>query len=380
MNPWSLYEQEDVTNPEDLMAQIAASRSPAGNFNPVAAALIQSQGMGSGRQQTSKDQSLDKTLRVVNEVTYPTPETIQNVLGAISKSPEIMAQKEGLNNIKSAILSQLDNSSGVDYTSPLSYLANYYTNGKAQYIPQKAPPQKQLLDFALKMQDDQRDLSKTIADYVGRFKGGTTQLQDINQQLSELVNKSGIYPNPRGSNQLPPEARAIRDVQKTFNKAVEPFNKALNYADQVDNIINNAGPGRKIAKKTVETILARARSEVGNLSQYEQSGTASAQSALDRLDQFVQTIETGELTDTNKEAIKDLVKQFRSASYDNIKANRQVHSKQGAEAYGVLGLTQDKFNQSLSAIDTAKPMKQDKPEEKKKSLMEEYMEYKKAKK
>ena len=306
---------------------------------------------GSGLQESDEATGKAGGRTNVQRMLTMSPEEWQGSYEAAMKTPAIQEQMKGINDIRDLLAMEAQAPAQVNL-APLAALTDSLTGSKL--LAGYAPPQdrqKRLADYMLKIQDDRKDLAKTIIDAIGKQKAGTMQemlYQDfINKKAAEAQDPSLKKGNP----QMPLDARAIRDVQGKFNKSIEPFNKSLNFSQEVENLIGNAGPGSKLTKKTVETILARARGEVGNLSYYEQAGTAVPQDVLSRLTQSLETLTTGELTPEAKTEILGLVNQYKGAAKDAINSYRDVHAKQGAEAYGSLGLGESRFRKALPGVD-----------------------------
>lgn len=240
-------------------------------------------------------------------------------------------------------------------------------------------PQEQaakILAYQGKIQDDKRDYMAKIMEAAKIKEGSATEsiFESIRQkQLDELLERQRKEEEERLKNAqtntataedpskpsgrtgtMPLPARAYRDVQDKFRKDTAPFNVAIKSADQIENLINQHGPGSKLSKATVETLLARARGEVGNLSYYEQAGNSGARDILSRLEQTLETLNTGELTDSNKREILGLVASYKAAARDAISYYRDIHAQQGATAYESLGLTQDQFKKALPSLDSTK--------------------------
>lgn len=343
-------------DPEDFQAQIEgtlAGRSPAG-LSPMAASQIIPVGRGSGLSMKGTDTNKGSVQRIETSVAFPDPTQVQGIIDQYYATPQMQAQRARLDSMRQAIENRLGQGNA-DYASALSHLANYWTGGEFAIIePDRSKAAKDAAMLGI-LQKGEEDYANSGTRFLNAIKGGTIQQKEGSEVGSTLIKGAEDPSLAARRGQMPNDARAIRDVQRTFTKATEPFSKALNYANQAENLIYSESAAKRLTKKTIETLLARARGEVGNLSQYEQAGTVSAQDAMDRLSQFYETLTSGELTDANKEAVKALIKEYKNAANANLSVLRDVHAKQGAAAYGSLGLTEDRFRQALPSVDTNPP-------------------------
>lgn len=267
------------------------------------------------------------------------PEELSRAYQGIEQGiPDIRAQRQGIQQLEGQI--QAERGAPVDVLSgPLAGLLQSEFGRQVSAQPHGESP------------EDQRD---RIFNYISKTQTAKSQLS---QRIADLIGKEKTTDRtpPTNPNVIPPAAKAVRDVQGKFNKSVEPFAKSINFANEVDSLLDNPGPGGRLAKKTVETILARARGEVGNLSQYEQQDTATARSLLDRLQQSVSTVSEGTFSERNKQAILDLTRQYKEAAKAAISTHRQLHAAQGAGAYSGMGLTEPVFEKLLPSVDSYAP-------------------------
>lgn len=313
---------------------------------------------GSGLQASDEATGKAGGRTNVQRMLTMSPDEWQSSYESAMQTPAIQEQMKGIHDIRDLLTMEAQAPSQLNL-APLAALTDSMTGSRL--LAGYAPPQdrqKRLADYMLKIQDDRKDLAKTIIDAIGKQKAGTMQemlYQDfINKRAAEAQDPSM---KAGGKPTMPLDARAIRDVQGKFNKSIEPFSKSLNFSKEVESLIGNAGPGSKLTKKTVETILARARGEVGNLSYYEQAGTAAPQDVLSRLTQSLETLTTGELTPETKTEILGLVNQYKGAAKEAINSYRDVHAKQGAEAYGSIGLGESRFKKALPGVDAGVSVK-----------------------
>lgn len=323
---------------------------------------------GSGEKASAESTSINKGSKGRQEQDWTDIEKALRAAGLVEDSP--MTQKyEAAQRAAAQMLQEIYKdrpapnyyaalASLVDYENARKGVrSNYAANAAAMDPNAEANARKaQIMAFADKDVDNARDMYKTKIGLLNSLKTVKTTEQQAWEQIAKmLAMRQDPSIGQNGRPQMPLESRAIRDVQKSYDKAVEPFNKARLYSDQIEALVNNTGPGQKLAAKTVETLLARARSEVGNLSQYEQVGTASAQDIWSRIEQGLSKMSTSEITPGNKQEILGLIKVFRASANASAQAYREKHAIEGEKAYNALGLTKDRFMEALPDVSGSAP-------------------------
>lgn len=355
---------------------IAPPPTPVENV-PAQNAVYQVPGAdkGSGRTnkaETRQTQESDNTVSRTNKVSGRDlllfgPEEMKTAYENINQIPDIRDQRAGITKMEELLHMSGDGPSDF-YSAPIGNLLEtsygYKGAGERYAASAQAPTpqnrQKEILGYADKIQGDRNALSQRIIDLIGKQKAG---YQDYLQAEATKNGQKDVNVNintgtatdpslkPKGNGTMPIKARALKDVRDKFNADIKIPSTALAFSKTVEDLIGNVGPGSKLAKKTVETLLARARGEVGNLSYYEQAGTATAQDLGERFNQFFKTLESGELTTENKKQIMGLVQIYRKAAKDTIEAYRQKHASSGEAVYGELGLTRETFLPALLSVD-----------------------------
>jgi hypothetical protein len=213
---------------------------------------------------------------------------------------------------------------------------------------------------AVKKEAARRDMIEKISAQLQRATQGAAntdvnfgksynQPGNINKTTQEVDSglKTVVPSIQKNSAQMPTTSRAFRDIQKEFERNTAKFNQSIDYANSVDAFLKNTGPGQRLTQKAIEPLLARASSEVGNLSTYEQVGKTEARDIIGRLSQALSTLVDSELTQENKAAILDLVKQYRNVANSAIDIHKQISADRGAAAYGNLGLNSNDFKKAL---------------------------------
>lgn len=298
---------------------------------------------------------------------FMSPQEMQAAAENVNSLPDIQEQRSGIDKMNQT-LAELRGQEIDPYSRPLSALleTEFGRRGAVQAYAPGAGPTSAERDAAVraysdKIQDNKNNLSQRIADLLGKQKAGSytemfyaEKLRQEEEKAAEAEKKRATDPNLKaGSNAMPVRNRAIDTIRKDFNKSTEPFSKSLAFAQEVDNLLTNTGPGKKLAAKTVETILARARGEVGNLSYYEQAGTAAPQGVLDALTNKLSVLTSSELDNATKKEILGLTAQYRNAANQAIDAYRNKHAESGEATFGSLGLTKADFMPALLGVKLA---------------------------
>lgn len=181
---YSWLDDQEATQPDDLAAQIRALLASGSTREPSAmsssAARVKPVSKGSGLQVSGKDSTSDLLAKLQRAITFPSADAMKEAYEVAGNDPDISRQRSTLDQIEEALAAQAQaqRGQGGDPTSALSYLANYFTKGQAKYLPPEKTAKDTLMDYQLKAQDDRRDLSKTISDYVSKMRGGYTQTSD----------------------------------------------------------------------------------------------------------------------------------------------------------------------------------------------------------
>jgi hypothetical protein len=161
------------------------------------------------------DKTSDLLAQLERAITFPSNQVMKDVYQTAYDSPAIAEQRSTLDQIDEAIRAQAaaTRGRGADPTSALSYLASYFTDGKAKYLPPEKTAKSNLLDYALKSQDDRRDLTKAIGDYIGRMRGGFSQTQDTKGTNTTFNISSGEF-GGKGNGTRPPKTVPETTVAK----------------------------------------------------------------------------------------------------------------------------------------------------------------------
>ncbi len=181
----------------ELLSGGGQGRAPAAAV-ARAASRVEPHKIDSGIKESGTETDQEKLVKQIHALMFPPAAVMNDVLDSVGQSPEIKAERDALEKSRSLLAAQAANAPGNDPTSALSYLANYYTKGQAKYIEPAKSPKQTLMEYALKLNDDQKDLVKNVSDLVGKFRGGYTQDQSSKQTGNTFNIKTGEFPKAAG--------------------------------------------------------------------------------------------------------------------------------------------------------------------------------------
>lgn len=127
------------------------------------------------------------------------------------------------------------------------------------------------------------------------------------------------------------QLKAITEEKKRLDKLTEG---AKNQISAANSVLGALDSNSKLSLSVVKARMPRVMGEVGNLNQSEQEMWTGSQAWLDRINQYLGTVSSSELTPENKAELKKLLSSFSQDAYDSYSKIRQ-NSSQGMSAYGV---------------------------------------------
>lgn len=127
------------------------------------------------------------------------------------------------------------------------------------------------------------------------------------------------------------QLKAITEEKKRLDKLTEG---AKNQISAANSVLGALDSNSKLSLSVVKARMPRVMGEVGNLNQTEQEMWTGSQAWLDRINQYLGTVSSSELTPENKAELKKLLSSFSQDAYDSYSKIRQ-NSSQGMSAYGV---------------------------------------------
>lgn len=335
-NSW--LDDPEATQPEILAAQIrallggGAAGSPSGL--PSAAGRVGPVARGSGMKVSGEDKKSALMEELKRVMGYLDPEETDKAYERAANSPGIKAQSNSLDQIEDAIRAQAEGTRGrgADPTSALSYLANYFTDGKAKYLPSEKSAKSSLIDYALKAQDDRRDLAKTIGDYVNRMRGGYTQTTD-KQGSNTTFNITAADPNMRASGRpLASQLPDPRGFVKFFEQNSKDAKEAYANAQMAKKTLTS---GSKVGFEAFKNFMARASGEKGPLSRDDLLRFQGSQAVSDRIDRAWTKYSSGQMTEADQDDMKILVDAYEAFHGSRLENIRDRFTDQYSEAFKI---------------------------------------------
>lgn len=128
------------------------------------------------------------------------------------------------------------------------------------------------------------------------------------------------------------QRKGIDEEKKRLDKLTEGAKTQMNSANSVLNALDS---NSKLALSVVKAKMPRVMGEVGNLNQTEQEMWQGSQAWLDRINQYLSTITTSELTPENKNELKKLLSGFTRDAHDSYTKIRNNSSQGMAMTYGI---------------------------------------------
>jgi hypothetical protein len=194
---------------------------------------------------------------------------------------------------------------------------------------------KNILNMSEKIQGNQKDLSKSIFDAIGKEKAGSftesaansTTLQDLVKAMSEAKAKDPLQ-NPRGTTS--PDMKL--KIFNAFQKEAGDDKKAL---EQSQNAVNTLQSGSFTGDAAVKALLARASSEVGRLSTFEQQMFLGNPSLAGQLNRAITKAETGRLDEADRADMLLLARTYEQFRKDSLNKKVDYFSSQVAPGVGL---------------------------------------------
>lgn len=354
--PFTPSEAQAAMNPDPTGAAPSVNVPEPGSngaiFNKMAApqatpAVSTPTAKGSGL--SDEQQNIAQTLENIKNANtksshadlYTDPEQLQDLYSRTAALPSFKEQQDNLNRQKD-ILSMTAKAPTDNFSGPLAGLLQSEFGRNASITASKSgvTPEQQrtnLLNMGEKNQDDQRDLSKSIFDAINKQRAGyynegmtsSTSLQDMMKAMSQAnaMDPNKFAKNPPGGNPLTMRLNVFKEFQK--NTAEDQ--KAL---EQSDNAVNTLNSGTFVGDAAVKALLARASSEVGRLSTYEQEMFTGSPALASRLNRAITKAESGRLDDSDRADMLLLANTYKKFRQDQLNKKAKYFSSQVGPALG----------------------------------------------
>lgn len=345
--------QDAGLSPDELTAQIEAllgsGRRPSSL--PSAAARVAAVPKGSGVQMGGKDVASQILAEIERRMKFSDPDEFKSAYEAVEKLPAIKEQRGTLDKIQEAIAAQAAASrgGGGDPTSALSYMANYLTGGRAKYLPPEKTAKEDLIDRALKAQDDRRDLSKTIGDYIAKMRGGYTQTQDTRGN-NTTFNINATDPNLKpghGASAANEWTKWAVPTQRTIGKLTSAEEPLAQLSDMITS-------GNPTAEREIPITLARAVVGSARIAIQEIALGKGDPGWVPTIKQGMQKLFHGDgegqsmLTANNREQYAEFIDMLRKAHSEIIDTNKSAALISAAQYPSINQAAASKYVESLT--------------------------------
>lgn len=194
----------------------------------------------------------------------------------------------------------------------------------------KAPTkQKEALDRATEQDALAVAAARELAGNETAVGRGMTSAQQQNLDLRKQNQKSG----------------AIFKVQRAFEADIKDQKSRALAAKTVKSLVTQGGP---VALKALQPQLARLAGHTGNIAVWEQRGLGGSQAVDAAIDRWLTAKTVGEFTERDRADILKIADVFEKENTKEISRRAQKAAKQGAGAYGHIGMTEKEFADALA--------------------------------
>lgn len=203
-------------------------------------------GLMRSKKEVQEEAFQERQRRTMNLNYSPEEDRLLNE--QVMESPGITMQKEALDREQSLgeLLMKYAQPAQVDY-SPLAALGDAWSGSNVLRgipRPDNSSARKLILDHFQKVQDDTRDLGKSITDYRKGLKSGTSDIMSLFAQKSLLESMSkkdqapGYKGDPKRSGSGNPASNAFR-FGSEFEKQVKEDKEKINSAKTAVKLLEN---------------------------------------------------------------------------------------------------------------------------------------------
>lgn len=189
-----------------------------------------------------------QAAKYMRDVVY-TPEDLKNLGEGAMQIPAVAKEQKGLEDqedlARKLMAAQAQDTTAPDFT-PLADLAKMWTNGAYQstFKPQNQDKAKSIMDYFEKIQDNKRDLAKSVLDAVKASKQGvyTTQNSTADDTTNKVIQLLFQNPQPQpktGGNASAAnlQFRKEQDIRNAVNQEQTKFQDVKNTFDTIDGAL-----------------------------------------------------------------------------------------------------------------------------------------------
>lgn len=293
----------DETDPTRNLASLVSMQQPKVTPPPK----------GSGIKEKATDQGTEKSNVTETRNLLMSPEEINQAYQSAVNTDAVKAQMAGVNSLSDLAKVEAQAPVQNDYSSLIN-LADMWSGSKGQLAKGYQAPERPEVQRARvaalmsKGQDDRRDMTKSILDFIQKQKAGT-QMSQLLSEIKRSKESSVQDPDlkPRGGRD---PSLLSKDVLTSADRAVKPLGDIAGSYGAIENIleaptVQNMG----VLKSLVARVMAQ---EKGNLAQGDvgRAFPSTLEEKFARAQAFL-TSNPGEVID--RDLIKSLKEEVRKA-------------------------------------------------------------------
>lgn len=327
-DPWKMYSQLPIAaqvmqTPVDQNVQQAVVQNPL-NFNTQ----VQQVAPGSGLKNESDLNRNTTSKGTTTTVARMTPEEMVNMEESIRNLPSIQQQERSQKLNEDLFRQQLTKTPNVDIATALANLSDYNQTGKLgnrQPAESQKDYQARILNWAKSLQDDQRDISNSIAKYAQATKAGMTTQQYIDA-ITNSMKSSAQDPN------LTPNNAPQVNFSKWYSQTQKDMSKDIAASHEIGNLITliNGNPVQQaeIAITITKILTGGSRQPVMEVAMAKDPSFAV------KWGNMISRLETGQIDPRLQSQYLQFAKELAANVTEGLSIKKQ-QALAAAEGYGV---------------------------------------------
>jgi hypothetical protein len=332
------------------MGNMADPRSQDGGFIQLDKPFTVKPGQAGSTLSEDEKREANRTKQILQQLQF-SPEEMADQYKVAMDSPAVQGQQAGLDNMQKLIQMEAQAQPKVQTDlTPLMQLTDAWSGSnftKGYQRPDDGSAgREKLRAYYAKMQDDSRDLSKTVLEAMKARKMGTVQDNMQEKLLRDLAEK--LQDPTMGKRAAGRHGDSNKDVKWVFQKfSTDPLvtgaKKGMLYANQAESAL---AADNWVGDRSLPGMIAGAAGErpLSNQDIYRYS---SDPSIAGRLSQLYSTLLEGRIDPQHREDYKQLVTIARQKNDDILNEQAYHYSYDVGAGLGVdpnrlLGMTQDR--------------------------------------
>jgi hypothetical protein len=234
-------------------------------------------------------------------------------------APAYLNQERGIDNLQEMLRARLALAKPQLDLTPLMSLTDAWTGSKmaGNYKAPKNDDADTILAAQAKLQDDRRDLFKSLLGTISAQKGGGVYIDQAGLKSTAGSKASASDPDAKASKGPDPTSVKLR-LMGAWRQDSKDAKDAYVAAQQA---VNTLFSGSKVGLEAFKNFMARASGEKGPLSVDDVHRFVGSQALLDRIDRSWEKWTTGQMTDSDQEDMKTLANAyvtFQKGRLDNL--------------------------------------------------------------